>query len=347
MDLGAGLQSSFGALFAPFFDIVDPRNLYSYIGALLVVFIMAVAIRMRRGGKGFRFRALTKLTLRKSVWAHRSAMLDYKLYPINTVLLIFVLGMLTIGPNFWAGITGDALAAIFGAPAPTTTTSGITIAIIALIQLLAFDFGYWLGHIAMHKNSMLWEFHKIHHSAEVLTPATEFRQHPLELVFVPSAMALTMGIAFAVTTQALGTGAPGLGQIGFNLVILLHVFTIHHLRHTHFNMPFTGLWGWLIHSPAHHRVHHSDNPAHFDKNMGYMLSVWDALFGTLYRPRPNERVSFGIGPEGLTHDSVATVFWLPFRNVWSMIVRRPAPASAAGFAAEADPGPIDSGAAAS
>ena len=37
----------------------------------------------------------------------------------------------------------------------------------------------------MHRVPALWEFHKVHHSAEVLTPLTEWRQHPVELMLFP------------------------------------------------------------------------------------------------------------------------------------------------------------------
>ena len=34
----------------------------------------------------------------------------------------------------------------------------------------------------MHKIPILWEFHKIHHSATSLNPITQYRLHPLELL---------------------------------------------------------------------------------------------------------------------------------------------------------------------
>ena len=46
----------------------------------------------------------------------------------------------------------------------------------------------------MHRVPALWEFHKVHHSAEVLTPLTEWRQHPLELMLFP----VVIGAATAV-----------------------------------------------------------------------------------------------------------------------------------------------------
>src|SRR4029453_5732873 len=39
--------------------------------------------------------------------------------------------------------------------------------------------GYWFNHWLSHKVPLLWEFHKVHHNAEVLTPLTNFRVHPV------------------------------------------------------------------------------------------------------------------------------------------------------------------------
>jgi sterol desaturase/sphingolipid hydroxylase (fatty acid hydroxylase superfamily) len=51
-------------------------------------------------------------------------------------------------------------------------------------------------------------------------------------------------------------------------------------------------------SPAHHQIHHSRNPAHFNKNLGSCLAVWDWMFGTLYIPAAeNERLEFGVEPD--------------------------------------------------
>ena len=47
------------------------------------------------------------------------------------------------------------------------------------ILFLAYELGYWLNHYLSHRIAFLWEFHKVHHSATVLTPLTNFRVHPI------------------------------------------------------------------------------------------------------------------------------------------------------------------------
>lgn len=324
MDLREDACAVLTRLAAPFTDLLDQRNLLSYAAAIAFVFVAVLAMRLLRPRRQLRLRAMWRLLFRKSVWLHPSARLDYWLYLLNLPVLAFVLGVFVIGSTFWADLAGQVLGAAFGPPPVAASTHWGTIALVTAVQFLAFDFGYWLGHAAQHRSALLWEFHKVHHSALVMTPATEYRQHPVELVLMPSVIGMATGLAYALTTQFVGTGAPGLGHFGFNLIILAHLMTFHHLRHSHINMAFTGVFGRLLHSPAHHLIHHSADPRHFDRNMGYILSIWDWMAGTLVVPRRGERLTLGIGAEGLAHDSVVNAMWLPLRNAWRLVVRRQA-----------------------
>jgi hypothetical protein len=51
------------------------------------------------------------------------------------------------------------------------------------LQVLAYELAYWFAHYCFHKVPALGEFHKVHHSAEVMTGLTELRQHPVEWRF--------------------------------------------------------------------------------------------------------------------------------------------------------------------
>ena len=48
--------------------------------------------------------------------------------------------------------------------------------------LLLLDIGHYISHYIQHKVPFFWEFHKVHHAAEVLTPVTAFRAHPVESI---------------------------------------------------------------------------------------------------------------------------------------------------------------------
>jgi hypothetical protein len=48
---------------------------------------------------------------------------------------------------------------------------------------------------------------------------------------------------------------------------------------THANLRWNaGAFGWLLVTPQSHRIHHSTEERHWEKNFGAILSVWDRLF---------------------------------------------------------------------
>jgi hypothetical protein len=54
-------------------------------------------------------------------------------------------------------------------------------------------------------------------------------------------------------------------------------------------------------SPAHHQLHHSADPAHFNCNLGASLAIWDWLAGTLRMPSV-ESPCLNFGVSGHRHD---------------------------------------------
>lgn len=304
-------------LLTPLTVLGDPGQPWSvYFLAACMVFTLGfvVVARARRGGRLPRLAPFMRFLFDHRVWLHRSSLLDYKLFAVNTVLLAGVLGLFAVSAAFWQQPTLALLSHLFGPPPMNGAPGWGVFALTTLVQVMALDLGYWLAHYAFHHFPLLWEFHKVHHSAEVMTPATELRQHPVELIAFPLVYGFTTGLTYALMVQIFGAEAQALGLQGQTAILALHLATFHHLRHSHVNMPFTGWWGRLFHSPAHHKIHHSDNPKHFDRNLGYLFSLWDWMAGTLYMPVKGERVSLGIGHEGKTHDSVRAVMWLPLRN---------------------------------
>ncbi len=83
--------------------------------------------------------------------------------------------------------------------------------------------------------------------------------------------------------------------------MLLYIYLTAQLQHTQIWIPFTGIWGRLFMSPAHHQLHHSADPAHFNCNLGASLAIWDWLMGSLRMP-PTEAPRLACGTSGHTHD---------------------------------------------
>ena len=74
----------------------------------------------------------------------------------------------------------SGLVTLFGPVSPSTLPAYVTRSVITVMFFFAYELGYWFNHHWLsHKVPLLWEFHKVHHNAEVLTPLTNFRLHPV------------------------------------------------------------------------------------------------------------------------------------------------------------------------
>ncbi len=94
-------------------------------------------------------------------------------------------------------------------------------------------------------------------------------------------------------------------------MVFIHVYI--HFQHSHLWIAFRGLAGRVLISPAHHQVHHSTNPVHFNKNLGSCLAVWDWMFGTLHVPaKAPERLNFGVAPAGCDAQTITEAYIASF-----------------------------------
>ena len=244
------------------------------------------------------------------IWWHRSARADYALYFANALVLPLLFGYLLMSETQVARWIGGAL----GDPEGAGGSAGIAVRILFTVMFfIAYDFGRFVAHSLLHDVALLWEFHKVHHSAQVLTPITTFRAHPVDLLVMAWVPALTTGIVAWAFNRFAGTA------VSFHTFLGVHALMwgfnlIGNLRHSPVWLSYGPSVGkWLI-SPAHHQLHHSYEPRHYGCNRGFELAIWDRLWGTLYVP-PNQPESFrmGLGDEtdGRFHTLARMYLW-PF-----------------------------------
>lgn len=113
----------------------------------------------------------------------------------------------------------------------------------------------------MHKVDFLWIFHKVHHSASVMTPLTEWRQHPIEFLLILLSIRTfsSLGMGFLTYLDA-AFSFSGLRTPGF--ILFIFMMTLLHLKHSHIRLNFPPWLGTIIQSPMQHQVHHSINSDH-------------------------------------------------------------------------------------
>jgi sterol desaturase/sphingolipid hydroxylase (fatty acid hydroxylase superfamily) len=304
-----------------------PNSAYGapYLLGALVFALGWYLLRRRAKGRAFRLRAFVRTLFPRWLITHRSSFVDVWLWTLNTIVFAAGYGWLVVGSFFWRDRMNGALTAALGAHGPLMLPIGLKLLIATFAELLAFEFGYWGSHYLFHRVPALWEFHKVHHSAEVMSTFTEMRQHPVEIVFFMNAIALCTGLTFGAMTYLFGPGVGHLTLLNGNIVLSLFMLSWGHLRHSHLWIPFRGLMGVLFQSPAHHQVHHSTDPRHFDKNLGFALAVWDWAFGTLHVPSVEKEVTeYGVGAEYENYATVTRALARPFAKAGETL--RPAPA---------------------
>jgi sterol desaturase/sphingolipid hydroxylase (fatty acid hydroxylase superfamily) len=154
------------------------------------------------------------------------------------------------------------------------------------VAFLAYDFVYYLDHLATHTFPFLWVSHRVHHQTRAFHLLTGLRM---------SIVGPLLGYPFRLPLALLGVP-----PVLYASVDLTHALFTYFL-HARF-VPPLGPVGWVFNTPAHHRVHHSALPRHFGCNYGGVLIVWDRWLGTY---APPERISqFG---DGETTESLGPV----------------------------------------
>lgn len=323
-------------------DLGDPFSAASLVGALVFAVLVMSWRRTAAPGRAgpaarlARGRAFLRAAFARRIWSHPSARLDYRLFVVTSLFYATGVVELVVTSHTVEGWVAAGLDGLLGHVAPTAPSLAL-VAAVTVCDVLVFELAYWFAHWLLHRVPALWAFHALHHSAEVLTPFTEWRQHPVELFLIPAINAVMLGTLWGATHHFLGPDAQPMSLLGFNAVQLVAVFTVLHLRHTHLWITVPGIWASILQTPAHHMIHHSADPRHFDKNLGLFLSLWDRIFGTLWVPRPEEKATLTLGlGAGKGHHGVVDAWLSPLIEAGRTVLpsRRPAAAAAPPAAAE-------------
>ena len=136
-----------------------------------------------------------------------------------------------------------------------------------LFFLITHDFYIYWFHRWQHANKFLWRTHEAHHSNEQVDWIAGMRSHAVEIVvnqtveFLPI---ILLGADPAVI--------PIKGLIDGLWGMLIHA-----------NIQFSfGKLKYILNGPEFHLWHHADHQDVFHANFATKLSIWDAIFGTLY-----------------------------------------------------------------
>ena len=171
----------------------------------------------------------------------------------------------------------------------------------AIAFVVAMDLMEYVFHRAQHAIPFLWSMHSLHHSEPALNVTTTTRAFWLEAGIKAVFVYPVVGILFHATPAVYAIY--GLCQF------------YHFVNHMNLKVHF-GRWWVVLNGPQFHRIHHSVEPKHFDRNFAAFFPIFDLLFGTHHRPMPGEFPATGLDTRAVPRNLMEATIW-PLRHLRS------------------------------
>ncbi len=274
-------------------------------------------------------RVLIRALFPRKLLTGRSAKADWAMTGLGYLLFPILFAASTLALASISSATLNALALV-GSAGSLNAVSPLTARIMTtVLAFLAFEFGYYFDHYLKHRVPFFWHFHKVHHAADTLTPLTVFRVHPVDSLIYANISVICTGATIGLCLWIFGpTGSP-FRIDGMNAILLVFAYLLVNLQHTQMWIPFRGWLGKTLLSPAHHQIHHSADPRHFNSNYGNIIALWDVMFRTLHIPeKQNPMLAFGVAELGYDPHSATGLLIMPIIDAFSPERQAPAPALA-------------------
>ena len=314
------LPDLFKALFLLAFPVVNPDNRL-YWSYTLGTILLALGVYYLRESKsrGLDLRKALAYCFPKSLYTQRSAILDYQCYLINGLFKIIVslTAFFTLS-EITSHFLSQYLRGWFGPVASQLEVTFTLTVFYTIGAVLVLDFSAFYSHYLLHKIPLLWEFHKVHHSAEGLNPITGFRDHPVDVAFKQTFRALFLGVYMGIFSYFINQEIEAIAIAGLLISTFLFRFMIN-LRHSHIWISYGWHLNHIFNSPAMHQIHHSKNPEHIDKNFALIFSFWDYLLGTIYVPKVREYFAVGIAQKD--YENIWQLYLDPFVQAYTRVTK--------------------------
>lgn len=270
---------------------IDPskRLFWGFLASSAVLIVATWFLQQKK----MTWRRICATFFAREYWLTRSTLVDVSFLGLNTflrtVLLVPLFGSHLVGA-LWVG---RSLQGQFG----TMPELQLPVWLIGIAYTLVFfiveDLSRFSLHRLMHRVPLLWGFHRTHHSAEILTPLTLNRVHPVEMSLYFLRGLIVFSLVSGAFIYVAGSKLTALEILGVDALGFLFNFLGANLRHSHIWLSFGPFERWFI-SPAQHQIHHSADIQHRDKNFGTCLACWDKWFGSWVKAGSRRRFRFGL-----------------------------------------------------
>ncbi len=312
------------AVFGDFSFRLMPLYIATTVAIAFAIFVLRFGWRALPGF--FRWLAPSE------IYFHPSHLVDIKLLLFGQALTLLGVFNTVVIRTTAIILTMTAVGGLTGLEMHDYEWSWMQILFATLLFALVSDFcTYWV-HRIHHEYPVLWPFHSVHHSAEVMTPATVYRKHPVYDLISDAVTAAVTGIVAGVVLLAFSRNINLVSIGGANVIFVFFNVIGSNFRHSHLWISYGKALEHIVISPAQHQIHHSRAVIHHDKNYGEVFAIWDWMFGTLYVPEGREEIEFGLAdrdgtPIPQAHGSLRSALAEPVRESWKVIRRRQAPSA--------------------
>jgi sterol desaturase/sphingolipid hydroxylase (fatty acid hydroxylase superfamily) len=160
------------------------------------------------------------------------------------------------------------------------------------------EFFYYWFHRAQHKSPFLWRFHAVHHALQEMS-AFNSNHHFTEEIFRIPFIVIPMSLLLDLHQ----------GPVPLVWLLLVGAQGIYEHSETKISL---GKLRYFIPDNHYHRIHHSRERHHWDKNFGSGSALWDLVFGTIHHPRKEEWPEVGLDEIG-EPASLRDYLFRPFR----------------------------------
>jgi sterol desaturase/sphingolipid hydroxylase (fatty acid hydroxylase superfamily) len=301
-----------------------------YWPMLLLTAVIAILFWTFRKGRGAkdadgreRPMSLLEYIVPKRIYTHPSARVDIWLYLLDKGMMpVWVVLFLGSVAPFVERNTISAVHSMFGASPELTPSIPWRLAYGAVTVLIA-DMIFYFTHYMMHKTQIGWAIHKVHHSAQVLTPLTRPREHFIAGPIWALGPAIGLSISGGIFAWAFNGDITRVTVVNVGVFSMLYALN-GNFRHYHVSFRYPRWLEYWLQSPGMHHTHHSYLEKHWDTNLGLVTSIWDRIFGTLYIAERYEETPWGLAPKDQNeYSTLKDNLVTPFREIFRILRRKP------------------------
>jgi sterol desaturase/sphingolipid hydroxylase (fatty acid hydroxylase superfamily) len=189
---------------------------------------------------------------------------------------------------------------------------GLEILAMIFVPLFLHDAWFYWAHRIEHRVPALWAFHKLHHSDELMNTSTWARDHFLQSSWRAFFATFTLGMIVDLDLAEAGKAA---------LYSTMFLSALSLFYHSAIRVRLPWLDRVLV-TPQVHRIHHSTDPQHYNRNFADALPLFDIVFGTYRRPGREEFPATGLGTASPAPQSIWAAQFGPLLAVVNMVIRR-------------------------